>query len=106
MTICRMRVPCWIPKATNTNPQYVLHIAFCTTKMVSCYSYIVWFVKRLLKDFVQQRCYILVMCDIGLTFVFTTGFSEWNNSAPIGTISTKFRIRVFLENLLKKFKLR
>jgi len=28
MTIRRMRIACWIPKATNTNSEYVIHIAF------------------------------------------------------------------------------
>ena len=28
MTIWRMRVACWLPKATNTHPQYVILIAF------------------------------------------------------------------------------
>ena len=28
MTIWRMRIACWIPKATNTHPEYVLLIAF------------------------------------------------------------------------------
>jgi hypothetical protein len=28
MTICRMRLACWIPKGTNTHSQYVILIAF------------------------------------------------------------------------------
>ena len=28
MTICRMRIACWIPKATNTHSKYVILIAF------------------------------------------------------------------------------
>jgi hypothetical protein len=28
MTMWRMRIPCWILKATNTNPEYVILIAF------------------------------------------------------------------------------
>jgi len=28
MAIWRMRIACWIPKATNTNSQYVILIAF------------------------------------------------------------------------------
>jgi len=28
MTIRRMRIACWIPKATNTHSQYVILIAF------------------------------------------------------------------------------
>jgi len=28
MTIWRMRIPCWIPKTTNTHSQYVTLIAF------------------------------------------------------------------------------
>jgi len=28
MTIWRMRIACWIPKATNTHPEYIIHIAF------------------------------------------------------------------------------
>ena len=28
MVIWRMRIACWIPKATNTHSQYVIHIAF------------------------------------------------------------------------------
>jgi hypothetical protein len=28
MTVWRMRIACWIPKATNTNSQYVMFIAF------------------------------------------------------------------------------
>jgi len=28
MTIWRMRIACWIPKATNTNSEYVIRIAF------------------------------------------------------------------------------
>ena len=27
-TICRMRIACWIPKATNTHSEYVILIAF------------------------------------------------------------------------------
>jgi len=28
MSICRMRIACWITKATNTCSEYVIHIAF------------------------------------------------------------------------------
>jgi hypothetical protein len=28
MTIWRMRIACWVPKATNTHSQYVILIAF------------------------------------------------------------------------------
>ena len=28
ITIWRMRIACWIPKATNTHSQYVLFVAF------------------------------------------------------------------------------
>jgi len=28
MTLWRMRIACWIPKATNTHSQYVIPIAF------------------------------------------------------------------------------
>ena len=28
MTVIRMRIACWIPKATNTYPEYVILIAF------------------------------------------------------------------------------
>ena len=28
MTIWHMRIECWIPKSTNTNPEYVIHIVF------------------------------------------------------------------------------
>ena len=28
MTIWRMRIACWIPKAKNTHSEYVIHIAF------------------------------------------------------------------------------
>ena len=28
MTIWRMRIACWIPKATNTHSQYVIFIVF------------------------------------------------------------------------------
>jgi hypothetical protein len=28
MTIWRMRIACWIPKATNTQSEYVIHTAF------------------------------------------------------------------------------
>ena len=46
MTIWRMRVVCWIPKATNTHSEYVMLIVFplqrrlheCT--LMLCYTYI------------------------------------------------------------------
>ena len=28
MTIWRLRIACWVPKATNTHPECVIHIAF------------------------------------------------------------------------------
>jgi len=28
MTICHMRIVCWIPKATNTHTEYIILIAF------------------------------------------------------------------------------
>jgi hypothetical protein len=28
MTVLRMRIACWIPKATNTHSEYVIRIAF------------------------------------------------------------------------------
>jgi hypothetical protein len=28
MKICRMRIACWVPKATNTHSEYVIHNAF------------------------------------------------------------------------------
>ena len=28
MTIWRMRIACWVPKATNAHPEYVILIAF------------------------------------------------------------------------------
>ena len=34
MTIRRMRVACWIPKATNTHPEYVITRCFSTATMV------------------------------------------------------------------------
>jgi hypothetical protein len=47
MTICRMPIACRIPKATNTYPEYVIHIAFpleqCLHERTSMlrYTYIV-----------------------------------------------------------------
>jgi len=35
MTIWRMRIAYWIPKATNTHSEYVTLIAFFTTTMVA-----------------------------------------------------------------------
>ena len=29
MTIFRMRIACWIPKAINTHSKYVIHIIYC-----------------------------------------------------------------------------
>jgi len=28
MTICRMRIACWIPKSTNTHSEYIIFNAF------------------------------------------------------------------------------
>jgi len=28
MTVWRMRIPCWIPKSTNTRSEYAIHIVF------------------------------------------------------------------------------
>jgi hypothetical protein len=45
MKIWRMRIACWIPKATNTNSGYVTHIAFPLQQWlhesasVLCYRY-------------------------------------------------------------------
>jgi len=35
MTICRMRIACWIPMATNTHSEFVIFIAFLLEKMVA-----------------------------------------------------------------------
>jgi hypothetical protein len=35
MTIWRMRIACWIPKATDTQPEHVVLIAFFTATMVA-----------------------------------------------------------------------
>ena len=35
MTIWRMGIVCWIPKATNIHSEYVIFIAFSTTTMGS-----------------------------------------------------------------------
>jgi len=32
MTICRMRIACWIPKATNTHSEFVIFISFLLKK--------------------------------------------------------------------------
>ena len=43
MTIWRMRIACWIPKATNTLSEYIIRIAFhCSngcTNMPHCHVY-------------------------------------------------------------------
>jgi len=49
MTIRRMRIACWIPRATNTHPEYVILIAFpqqqwlheSASQMSRC-TYIAW----------------------------------------------------------------
>jgi hypothetical protein len=35
MTIWRMRIACWIPKATNTYSEFVIFIAFLLKKKVA-----------------------------------------------------------------------
>jgi hypothetical protein len=35
MAIWRMRIACWIPKATNIHSEYVIYIAFSLSKMVA-----------------------------------------------------------------------
>jgi hypothetical protein len=53
MTIWRMRISCWTPKATNTHSQYVILIAFprqkwlCERASMLRYTYIACLVKRL-----------------------------------------------------------
>jgi hypothetical protein len=37
-TIWRMRIACWIPKATNTQSKYVIHIAFPQQRLRECAS--------------------------------------------------------------------
>jgi hypothetical protein len=39
MTVWRMRVSCWILKATNTHSKYVILIAFSTATMVAMLRY-------------------------------------------------------------------
>jgi len=39
-----------------------------------------------------------------INFVMSVRQSSWNNTAPTGEIFMKFGIRVFLENLSRKFK--
>ena len=52
VTIWRMRISCWIPKATNTHSEYVLLIAFprqrwlCERVSMLRYTYIACLVKR------------------------------------------------------------
>jgi hypothetical protein len=41
MTIWRMRIACWIPKATNTHSEYVIFIAFLTETVGYVYTCIV-----------------------------------------------------------------
>jgi hypothetical protein len=47
MTVLRMRIVCWIPKATNTHSEYVIIIAFPLQQwlheraLMLCYAYIV-----------------------------------------------------------------
>jgi hypothetical protein len=56
MTIWRMRIECWIPKATNTHSEYVIIIAFPQQQWLQerpsmlCYTHIsrlVYFVKNI-----------------------------------------------------------
>jgi hypothetical protein len=55
MTIWRMRIACWIPKATNTCSEYAILIAFPLQKWlhesasVLRYTYIAWLVNRVRK---------------------------------------------------------
>ena len=35
MTVWRLRIACWITKATNTQSQYILRFAFSTATMVA-----------------------------------------------------------------------
>ena len=50
MTLWRMHTKCWIPKAPNTNPEYVIHIAFSLHQwlhervLMVRYTYIVFLV--------------------------------------------------------------
>jgi hypothetical protein len=47
LTLCRMRIACWIPKVTNTHSEYVIIIAFALQQWLHesasllCYTYIV-----------------------------------------------------------------
>jgi hypothetical protein len=42
---------------------------------------------------------------VSINFVMLLCLSAWNNSVPTGWLFMKFDIRVFFENLLRKFKL-
>ena len=55
MTIRRMRIACWIPKATNTHSEYVTFIAFLLQK---------WLYER-----VCMLRYAYIDCIVGLFFI-------------------------------------
>ena len=60
MTIWRMRIACWIPKATNTHSEYLILIAFPLQQWlherasVSCSMYITCLVDSWCKDIVES----------------------------------------------------
>jgi hypothetical protein len=61
LTICRMRIACWIPKATNTHSQYVIFIFFhynsgCWTRLIAT---------------LYALCSACLCCSLRCVFVFT-----------------------------------
>jgi len=60
MTICRMRVACWIPNAKTTHSEYVMFIAFpvqqCIRERVSLLHY------KYVAALLQPRLVVFLLC--------------------------------------------
>jgi len=58
MTIWRMRIACWIPKATNTHSDYIINICcICTVTIVA---------RAVLIAMLYVHCYVI--CTLSVLF--------------------------------------
>jgi len=62
MTIWRMRIACWIPKATNTQLEYVIFIAFP--------------LQQCLHERISMLCYTYIACSVLANLYFTKSYKH------------------------------
>jgi hypothetical protein len=100
MRVWRMRIACWIPKATNAHTQYAILIACplqkCLQERASllCYTYIVWIVNKMYIH-VHSNNLTGVQCNITLQVFSPTQLYRCSVQQNITGVQSNTTLQVF-----------